>query len=146
MRTIKSGDRVCVHYVKRFEKGMVTSSRRQEPLEVVVAMKQRRLPGLGSALEGLTEGQHVRVVVPADLAYGLPQPGRVHAVARSRFPAGIPLVQGRLVKIPGRSGRLRPVRIIEVADDFVVVDTNHPWAGQSMSLEVEVVSIQFDEK
>jgi FKBP-type peptidyl-prolyl cis-trans isomerase 2 len=38
-----------------------------------------------------------------------------------------------------RKGRRRPVRILEVSDAAVVIDANHPWAGQALELEVELV-------
>jgi FKBP-type peptidyl-prolyl cis-trans isomerase 2 len=45
------------------------------------------------------------------------------------------------VRPPNRQGRKRLVRIVEVRERVVVVDTNHPRAGQPLELEVELVTI-----
>jgi peptidylprolyl isomerase len=141
MRTAQLGDRVSVHFVKRAQSGAVTSSRGRAPLEVMVGVDDRRLPGLGIALVGLGEGEQVKVLVPAERAYGQPRPARVRRLARARFPAGQPLTTGSWVRLVDRKGRRRRVRILEVSDTAVVVDCNHPWAGQGVALEVQIVSI-----
>jgi peptidylprolyl isomerase len=142
MRTARQGDRVRVHFVKRTQAGAVSSSRGKPPLELTVGAEHRRLPGLGLALVGLGEGERVKVVVPPERAYGLPRPDRVRRLLRSRFPQEQALAAGNWVRATGRTGRRLLVRVVEVRDDLVVVDANHPWAGQAVVMEVELVSIQ----
>src|SRR5262245_24491494 len=135
MRTAQLGDQVRVHYVKRSQNGGVSSCRGQPPLEMTVGKEHRRLPGLGTALVGRGEGERVRLVVPAEQAHGLPRPDRVKQLARSRFSTGQVLTPGSWVYVAGRAGR-RLVRIVAVRDHGVVVDANHPWAGQAVALDV----------
>jgi peptidylprolyl isomerase len=142
MQTAKPGDRVRVHYVKRFQDGSVASSRDRGPLEVTIGIDHPRLPGLGLALVGLAPGNRATVHVPTERAYGLPDPARVHRWARTRFPKDQDLPVGKWVPIPTPQGRRRLVRILEVRGKTVVVDTNHRKAGQSLDLEVELVGIQ----
>ena len=141
MQTVQRGDRVQVHFVKRSQKGALATSRGREPLELIVGTEHRRLPGLGLALVGMTEGERVRVLVPAEHAYGPADAARLRKLARSRFLGRQEFQVGSWVRATDRKGRRRPVRIVEVRDDAVVVDTNHPWAGQAIALEVEIVSI-----
>ena len=112
MRATQLGDRVQVHYVKRFPDGTVRSSRARgdAPLEVTVGTGHPRLPGLGSELVGLAAGKSVTLTVPAERAYGLPDPNRVRRVARTRFGRRLrgkghdeDLAQG-LVHVPDRAG------------------------------------------
>jgi FKBP-type peptidyl-prolyl cis-trans isomerase 2 len=142
MQIAQAGDRVQVHYVKRFQDGSVASSREKGPLEVVVGVDHPRLPGLGLALVGLTPGTKTVLSVPAERAYGAPSPDRVHRWARSRFPKKLDLPIGKWVQFTTRGGRSRWVRILDVRGPTVVVDTNHRFAGQSLQLEVELVGIQ----
>jgi peptidylprolyl isomerase len=142
MQTAQPGDRVQVHYVKRFEDGSGASSRARAPLELTVGIDHPRLPGLGTALVGLTPGARARVRVPAERAYGMPDPARVRRWARTRFPKDQPLQTGEWVRILSGQGRRRRVRIVEVRPRTVVVDTNHRWAGQAMRLEVQLIGIQ----
>jgi FKBP-type peptidyl-prolyl cis-trans isomerase 2 len=141
MQTAQPGDRVQVHYVKRFQDGTVTSSGNRAPLELTVGTDHPRLPGLGLALVGLSPGHSVRVTVPPEAAYGAHDPGRVRRWRRSRFPQGRPLAAGQWVRVQDRRGRRRLVRIVEVDAARVVVDTNHRRAGQAVALEVELLAI-----
>ena len=142
MKTTQSGDRVLVHYVKRFEDGSVTSSRSRggDPLELTVGTDNPRLPGLGRKLVGLAPGNQVSLAVPAAEAHGLSDPRRVYRLARSRF-RGQTLLAGQQTRLLDRQGRRRVVRVLEVLGKVVVVDANHPRAGQGVEMEVELIAI-----
>jgi peptidylprolyl isomerase len=142
MRTAQAGDRVQVHYVKRFQDGSVASSRERAPVELTVGIDHPRLPGLGMALVGLAPGTSTTVRVPSERAYGPVDPGRVHRWARTRFPKSQSLSAGKWVRFQTSQGRQRLVRILEVRGDTVVVDTNRRGAGQALELEVELIGIQ----
>jgi carbon storage regulator CsrA len=144
MQTAQQGDRVQVHYIKRFQDGSVASSRShgRPPLELTVGTDHPRLRGLGLGLVGLAPGSHVTLTVPAEPASDLPEPNRLRRLTRTRFAEGQTLPVGKWVRILDRRGRRRLVRIVEVQERAVVVDTNHPRAGQALELEVELIGIQ----
>ncbi|MBV9122678.1 MAG: FKBP-type peptidyl-prolyl cis-trans isomerase [Planctomycetes bacterium] len=142
MPTAQSGDRVQVHYVKRFEDGSVVSSRKRAPLEMTIGVNDPRLPGLGLALVGLAPGACTTVRVPAEHAYGPSDPTRIRRWARTRFPKDQPLPIGQWVRVSNSQGRQRLVRILKVQGPMVVVDTNHRKAGQALELEVELLGIK----
>ena len=137
VRTVQQGDRVQVNYVKRLRDGRTASSR--EPLELTVGIDHPRLPGLGAALVGLTAGQSMTLTVPPEQAYGLPDPTRIHRWSRRRFPKEATLRAGKLIRFTDERGRCRRVRILEANSKVVVVDANHPWAGQTLELEVTLL-------
>lgn len=143
MRTVQPGDRVQVHYVKRFQDGSVASSRDRgdAPLELTVGTDPPRLRGLGSGLVGLAPGGRVTLTLAAEQTHGTFDPGRVRRLARSRFGEHQALPVGKWLRILDRRGRRRLVRIVEVGDRVVVVDTNHPRAGQPLELQVELIAI-----
>lgn len=140
MRIAQHGDHVQVHYVKRFQDGSVASSRGRSPLEVIIGVDHPRLPGLGMALVGLAAGESTTLKVPPERAYGFCDPGRVRRVNRQRFRSDPALDVGKWVHVKGRR-RQRLVRIVEVRENTVVVDTNHRWAGQTLELQVQLISI-----
>jgi carbon storage regulator CsrA len=137
MRTAQQGDRVQVHYVKRLRDGRKASSR--APLPLTVGTDHPRLPGLGAALVGLSAGQLRRLTVAAEQAYGMPDPARIHRWSRQRFPTEATLRTGKLIRFTDEQGRRRRVRILEADSKVVVVDANHPWAGQTLELEVTLL-------
>jgi FKBP-type peptidyl-prolyl cis-trans isomerase 2 len=93
------------------------------------------------ALVGLASGTHTSIRVPPERAYGLSDPARIHRWSRKRFPKTATLRIGRWVRFTDGRGRRRLVRILDVSDKIVVVDANHPWAGQAVELEVELLAI-----
>ncbi|HYT90382.1 MAG TPA: FKBP-type peptidyl-prolyl cis-trans isomerase [Gemmataceae bacterium] len=141
MQTVQPGDRVQVHYVKRFQDGSATSSRDRAPLELTVGVDHPRLPGLGLALVGLAPGASTKVSVPVDKGYGPADPSRIRRCARSRFPKDQSLAVGQWVRLVDRQGRPHAVRVVKVHAETVVVDTNRRGAGQSVELEVKLIGI-----
>ena len=136
------GDRVRVHYVQTFEDGSVRSSRSSGvPLELTVGTDHHRLPGVGVALVGLTEGQATTIEVPAGHTFAAADPARVTRVSRTRFAAGAGLEPGSRTRMRLSGQRSRMVRIVEVHERLVVVDLNHPLSGQSVRLEIELLAI-----
>lgn len=142
MKMVQEGDRVHIHYLKRFQDGSVVTSRKGAPIEVTVGVDHPRLPGLGLALVGVAPGTTTSLSVPTHLAYGPADPALVRRWSRKRFPADATLPVGKWVRMRTKSGRSRPVRIISIRGEMVLVDTNHRWAGQSMQLEIDLVSIE----
>lgn len=143
MRTSQIGDRVQAHYTKRFTDGSIRSSRLHEnrPLELIVGKTHPALHGITSRLVGLEVGEKVTVRLSASEAYGMPDPTRIFRVDRARFRTDEKLEVGSRVTMQLRGGRTRRVRILEVHERIVVIDTNHPRCGQSLELELELVAI-----
>lgn len=141
MRTALKGDRVQVHYVKRFQDGSEESSHPQPPVELTIGTRHALLPGLGTALVGLAPGTTTTVRVPAERAYGRHDADRIYRLTRKRFAADQPLEVGQWLTLTDRQGRQRLVRILQADPAVVVVDNNHPRAGQALTLEVELVAI-----
>jgi peptidylprolyl isomerase len=139
MQTVQKGDRVKVQYMQRWQDGSVVSCG-GDPVELTVGVYHRRLPGLGSNLIGLVPGNCLSLPVSADQAYGPCDPALIYRLRRGRFPQTQALEIGRWIRIT-RGRRRSLVRILEVNDQAVVVDTNHPRAGQSLQLEVKLVAI-----
>jgi peptidylprolyl isomerase len=99
------------------------------------------LPGLGLALVGMARGERKTLTVPPEQAYGVTDPARVQRWHRKRFPEQAELQVGRFVRVEASGGRSRIVRILEVEGEMVRVDANHRRAGQTLELEVELVTI-----
>jgi peptidylprolyl isomerase len=139
MRTAQAGDRVLVHYCKQFSDGTSRASRSHAPLEITVGAAHPRLPGLGAALIGLAPGERMQLRLPPEKAYGPVNPARIRRWSRARFPQEGALPIGRWLPVVDRRGRRGRVRVLEVSGSTVVVDTNHPHAGQALVMDVELV-------
>lgn len=141
MTAVKAGDTVQFHYTGTLSDGTTfDSSRGREPLSVEVGSGQI-IPGLDGALPGMTEGESKTVTVPADQAYGPVVPQARQGVPREQIPAHIPLEIGTQLQVQTPEGQTMPVTVAEVSDEVVVLDANHPLAGQDLTFEIEIVGI-----
>ncbi len=141
MAEVKSGDTAQIHYTGTLQDGtMFDSSEGRDPLEFVVGSGQI-IPGLDSALPGMTEGDKKVVKVPSDEAYGPVNPEMRQAVPREGIPADIPLDPGTQLQMQTPEGQALPVTVVEVDEATVTLDANHPLAGKDLQFDIELVKI-----
>lgn len=141
MTEVKEGDTVRIHYTGTLTDGQTfDSSEGRDPLEFTVGSGQI-IPGLDAALPGMEVGQKKQVDVPADQAYGPRNPEAQQQVPRAEIPDDIPLDIGTQLQVQTPQGQAVPVTVIEVTDDQVTLDANHPLAGQDLTFAIELVEI-----
>jgi FKBP-type peptidyl-prolyl cis-trans isomerase 2 len=141
MAEVKSGDTVQIHYTGTLQDGTTfDSSEGRDPLEFVVGSGQI-IPGLDSALPGMTEGDKKVVKVASEEAYGPVNPEMRQAVPREGIPADIPLDPGTRLQMQTPEGQALPVTVIEVDETTVTLDANHPLAGKDLQFDIELVKI-----
>lgn len=136
---------VTLHYVLRevlrdADGQLLDDSRaRQQPLEYLHG-HHNIVAGLERALEGQAAGAELSVtLMPAD-AYGLRDEALVREVGRDAFPVS-DLAPGMRFQTPGDAGP-EIVTVIEVRDDSVLIDTNHPLAGHTLRYALQVLSVR----
>ena len=81
------------------------------------------------------------VVEPAD-GYGEVNPAGVFPVPRSVFPKDMAVELGDALVGEDDEGEMIPVRVIELRDDVIMVDANHPLAGQQLHYHVKVREVR----
>lgn len=141
MTAIKDGDTVRIHYTGTLLDGTVfDSSDGRDPLEFVVGSGQI-IPGLDVALPGMTEGEKKKVNIPCDQAYGPINPALRQGVPRDAIPDEIPLEIGLQLQMQTPQGQPMPVTVVEVGEEEVTLDANHPLAGKDLTFDFEVVSV-----
>lgn len=141
MTAIKQGDTVRIHYTGTLQDGKVfDSSEGREPLDFAVGSGQI-IPGLDSALPGMEVGDKKRVEVACEDAYGPVNPAMRQDIPREGIPADIPLDPGTQLQMQTPDGQALPVTVVEATDTTVTLDANHPLAGQDLTFDIEVVSV-----
>jgi FKBP-type peptidyl-prolyl cis-trans isomerase SlyD len=95
------------------------------------------LPPIEAALAGLSVGAKRTVELTARDAYGERNPELELEVARDEFPPDV--APGDRYELERDDGSDVVARILAVSDDVVVVDMNHPLAGQRVRFEIEVL-------
>ena len=141
MTEVKSGDTVRIHYTGTLGDGtQFDSSAGRDPLQFTVGSGQV-IPGFDTAVTGMTVGEKKTVTIPADEAYGQPDPRAIQAVPRDNIPAEIPLEIGMQLQASGPGGQAMVVTVTEISDTEVILDGNHRLAGEDLTFALELVSI-----
>jgi FKBP-type peptidyl-prolyl cis-trans isomerase 2 len=134
-RVAEDGDSVTVHYHGTLDDGSVfDSSRERDPLPFVVG-SGGVISGFDNAVRGLAVGESVTVRMKPAEAYGERDESLVLEFPASDAPKR--LGAGDQVSVSGRTAV-----VLEVTDEIVRIDANHELAGQALTFEIELVSIE----
>lgn len=135
-RVAQAGDQVTVHYRGTLDDGSeFDSSAGGDPLPFTVGSGQV-IEGFDEAVIGMAVGDKKTFRLEPAQAYGERTDERIITVPSANAPAG--LTVGDQVSLGGA-----PAVVTEIAENGdVTVDANHPLAGQALTFEIELVSIQ----
>ncbi|MFC3606638.1 FKBP-type peptidyl-prolyl cis-trans isomerase [Stutzerimonas tarimensis] len=100
------------------------------------------IPGLERALEGKSSGERVQVSVEPAEAYGEYSPELVATLNRAMFEGVDELEVGMQFHASAPDGSMQIVTIRDLEGDDVIVDGNHPLAGQRLNFDVTVVEVR----
>ena len=133
---------VGFHYtVSEEQLGELAGSVGDEPLLYLHGHKNI-VPGLESAMEGRESGERFQVTLNPDDAYGAYDNNKVTVIDRQSF-AALPDIQvGMHCQVENEQGQLQLVTILEIGDDEVAIDTNHPYAGKTLTFDVEITAVR----
>jgi FKBP-type peptidyl-prolyl cis-trans isomerase SlyD len=144
MSKVAPGKFVVIDYVLCDEDGDVIQSSIDPdagPLSYVHGFSPI-LPGLHQGLEGLSLGEQKKITVPPELGYGDADEDGIFEVDRSELPDPQSVKFGDEIVGEDEDGNEFEMHVIEVHDDHVVVDTNHPLAGQTLIWDVTVREVR----
>jgi|SRR5690554_1035647 len=131
---------VTIHYTLTNNAGEELDSSRVEGGEPLAYLEGAHniIGGLESALSDKDTGYQAKVSVePAD-AYGEINQELVQPVPRSAF-EGVENIEPGMQFQAQTPGGPQIVRVVEVNDDTVTIDANHPLAGETLHFDVEVI-------
>lgn len=141
--TVKDDLVVSLDYTLRLDDGeVIDSSAGEEPLHFLQGRGQI-IPGLERALYGMAVGEEKDIVVkPAD-AYGEHDEDAYEVVPRSIFPDDIKLEEGMGLRLRDQtSGEPVEAFIAGLRSDSVMLDFNHPLAGETLHFHVEIAGLR----
>jgi len=142
MKASQKDDIVKVHYTGKLDNGQVfdTSSNR-EPLEFKIG-EGKLIPGFENGVIGMNLNDSKTVKIPFAEAYGEKKPELMIEVDRKQLPEELKPEVGMELVSKSQEGQEQIVKIAEVKDETVVVDANHPLAGENLTFEIELVEIK----
>lgn len=139
--TITKNKVVLFDYILTDDAGtVIDASKDHGPLGYIQGSGQI-IPGLEKEMDGKKSGDKFKVSITADMAYGDIDESLVQKVPKSEFEGIEGLAVGAQFQVQTDNGPLI-VTVIEVADDSVILDGNHPLAGKSLHFDVSIVSVR----
>ena len=142
MQQAKSGDKVKVHYHGRLTNGETfDSSEGRAPLEFEVGGGMV-IKGFDEGVAGMKVGEKKTVNIPFDEAYGPRNPEMLVEFPREKFPKDMELEVGMPLMMNNGADQQFQVVVTEIKEDVVILDANHPLAGQDLVFDIELVEIE----
>lgn len=142
MSKVKENDTVRVHYTGKLVTGEVfDSSLEREPLEVTLG-EGSLIPGFEKGLIDMVVEEKKTITIPKEEAYGEIRKELFQELGKDQLPEDIKPEVGMGLVARGEDGRERQLRVAEVRDTTIVIDANHPLAGQDLVFDLELVEIK----
>lgn len=138
---VTTGHNVNVHYRGTLTDGTEfdNSRTRGQTISFQVGSGQM-IPGFNDAVVGMTTGETKSVTLDPTQAYGQRNEEAFNTVPREAFGENFEFEVGATVQGNGPRG-IFLAKIHELQEDNVILDMNHPLAGQSLNFEIELVSV-----
>ncbi|MGB5278749.1 MAG: peptidylprolyl isomerase [Gammaproteobacteria bacterium] len=100
------------------------------------------IPGLENALAGKSTGEEVTISVSPEEGYGARDDAMLQQVPKSMFEDGSQIAVGSQFHAQGPNGEMLIVTVMEVQDEHVLVDGNHPLAGVDLHFDVTIIDVR----
>ncbi len=100
------------------------------------------VPGLEKALVGMRAGEEKEIVLAPEEGYGLYDEDLIFALDRDELPEDTEVEVGDELVAQGQDGDEVDLRVLELREDEVVVDGNHPLAGKTLWYAIKVLSVR----
>jgi FKBP-type peptidyl-prolyl cis-trans isomerase 2 len=141
MQQAKKGDKVKVHYHGKLTNGETfdTSSGR-DPLEFEIGSGSV-IRGFDDGVRGMEVGQRKTINIPVEEAYGSRSDDMLIEFPKDRFPNDMQIEEGMQLMMSNGTGQNMPVIVTEIKENSVILDANHPLAGEELIFDIELVEI-----
>ncbi|WP_321392502.1 peptidylprolyl isomerase [uncultured Desulfuromusa sp.] len=148
----KEADKVSIHFIGKLADGTIIDTTHEDPcnddecghahgpMELVIGEGDFYLP-IEEALVGMSVGEKKSIVISPDDAFGEYDPENVFSIPRSEFADDITPEIGLELEVTGEDDEVYMVTIVELSDEEISFDTNHPLAGEELNYEFELVEI-----
>ena len=141
-RVAAYGDTVSLRYALRLRNGTEILSNFDDPQPDTLTLGDGTLaPNLEEWLIGVAIGERHVFLLDPEQAFGVSQPELIHILQLSEVMTDKPLQVASLVEFAMPDGQTLAGQIMEIREDEVKVDFNHPLADLPLEFEVEIIQL-----
>lgn len=139
---VKQGDKVKIEYEGTLNDGTVFDSTKKHgfPLKLTVGNGQF-LDGFENAVLGMEIGEEKTINLSPSEAYGEYNPNLIRIVLRNNIPTEKELSVGMLLILNTPDGKKYPTKIINIIEDEITLNMNHPLAGIALNFKIKLLAI-----
>ena len=142
MSQVNENDTVKVHYTGKLSNGEIfNSSLEREPLEITLGQGML-IPGFEKGMVNMKVNEKKTINIPVAEAYGDVQKELFHQVKKDQLPPEMTPEVGMGLSSKNPDGSEVQFRVAEVHEDHIIIDANHPLAGQDLVFDLELVEIK----
>jgi len=139
--TVNAGRHVRLHLAIHLEDGTeALSTFAEKPLDLSIG-DGTLMPALERLLLGLRSGAEEHFLAHGSDLFGERNPEQIHWLDRGTFHEGIAPAPGQVIAFDTPGGQETAATVLEVEEDRVQVDFNHPLAGRSLRIHVRVLEV-----
>ena len=142
---VKKGSKLKVEYEGKFEDGEVFDSSshgdHSHPLEFEVGAGDV-IKGFDDSVLGMKKGEEKEFTLEPDEAYGQPNPELKQDIPRDVLPKDQKPEAGMILMMTTPDGHQMPAKILEVTEDKITLDLNHPLAGRKLIFKIKILDIK----
>jgi FKBP-type peptidyl-prolyl cis-trans isomerase 2 len=139
--TIENGSQVSIEFILKLDDGSEVASNVDGEALVITHGNSEIFPALEQELIGMKEGDTKIVKLESVQTFGDKNPDAFQTVPIANVPEDARKI-GAMLLINRPDGQQDQVRIHEITDDEVTIDFNHPLAGENLTFEVKILSVQ----
>jgi len=132
---------VTVNYTMKNSKGEVLDSSAEHEALCYVQGSGEVISGLEKAVEGKTKGDKLSIIVPPEDAYGLLSEDDIEELPLSSFEDPEEIEVGTEIEVEYEDD-IEIAVVTKIEGDKVTVDFNHPLAGETLYLDLEVIEVR----
>nr|WP_288935744.1 peptidylprolyl isomerase [uncultured Allomuricauda sp.] len=141
MSKVKENDTVKVHYTGKLTDGQIfDSSLQREPLEIKLGEGQL-IPGFEKGLIDMAVNEKKTITIDKQDAYGEVNEALFQKISKTQLPEDLKPEVGMGLVGANAQGQEQQFRVAKVEEEDIIIDANHPLAGQDLVFDLEVVEI-----
>jgi FKBP-type peptidyl-prolyl cis-trans isomerase 2 len=141
MNVVKDHHTVKVNYTGKLADGQVfDTSEGKEPIELTLGQGQI-IPGFEKGLIDMKVKEKKTITIEKEEAYGDINAALIQEVQKTALPQDMTPEVGMGLVSKSPDGQEMNLVVVEVKEESIVIDGNHPLAGKDLIFDLEVVEI-----
>lgn len=142
MITAKQGDTVVIDFTVKKDDGTLVGSTEQGGPQTLVIGDKEIFPAIEEALTGMSEGDEKTIELAPENGFGPRRPELIIEIPRGNLPAEPAPQEGMGLQAQTPDGQPMNLVIVDVGDEVVRADGNHPLAGETVTFDVTLREVK----